>query len=390
MDARGPRRPRSALATVWILFACAAIGTGIGLVVRHVRSDDGSGPKPIRVRPARPGQQSAAGLWLFGATTVRLDPVTLSDPRDVGFQGFGAVLGGEGTVYLYDPTTGRLGIIDATRNELAGRTSVPVQAGVSADVAPVLAEQRDALWLVTGPGRLTRDELATGTTTDVTLPTDVVSEAAAGGPPAPSATRVIADDQAAWAVYDLGVTGNPALPATVRVADDGTVTTRAALPSRVDGDRFEPQAIALGDDTLWIAGRTAAVGLDPATLAVRRSFTVQDGAPVDLHGAAVAGGLLWSYDAQSGALLGIGPDAGRVRQRVALTGGEQTQFRAPATIIGYGDVLWVRARIGSPNTLEQLITRVDAQSGNITGRFSAPPQLEVGEFAVSSAAAGGG
>ena len=70
---------------MWILVACAAIGTGIGLVVRHVRSDDGSGPKPIRVRPARPGPHSAAGLWLFGATTVRLDPTTLSDPRDVGF-----------------------------------------------------------------------------------------------------------------------------------------------------------------------------------------------------------------------------------------------------------------------------------------------------------------
>jgi hypothetical protein len=387
MEARG-RRPRSALATVWILVACAAIGTGIGLVVRHVRSDDGGGPKPIRVRPARPGPQSAAGLWLFGATTVRLDPTTLSDPRDVGFQGFGAVLGGEATVYLYDPTTGRLGVIDATRNELAGRTNVPVQGGVSADVAPVLAEQRGALWLVTGPGRLTRDELATGATTEVTLPTDVVSESAAGGPPAPAATRVVANDEAAWAVYDLGVMGNPALPAAVRVADDGAITARAALPDRVDGDRFEPQAVALGDGMLWIVGRTAVVGLDPATLAVRRSFTAQDGTPVDLHGGAVAGGLLWSYDAQGGALLGIGPDAGGVRRRVVLTGA-QTQSRAPATIVGGGNVLWVRIRIGSPNTLEQLITRVDAQSGDITGRFSAPPQLEVGEIAVSRAAAVG-
>jgi hypothetical protein len=383
------RRSRSALATVWILVACAAIGTGIGLVVRHVRSDDGSGPKPIRVRPARPGPQSAAGLWLFGATTVRLDPTTLSDPRDVGFQGFGAVLGGEGTVYLYDPTTGRLGVIDATRNALAGRTNVPVQGGVSADVTPVLAEQRGALWLVTGPGRLTRDELATGATTEVALPTDVVSESAAGGPPAPTATRVVADDEAAWAVYDLGVMGNPALPAAVRVGDDGAITARAALPDRVDGDRFEPQAVTLGDGMLWVVGRNAAVGLDPATLAIRRSFTVQDGTPIDLHGGAVAGGLLWSYDAQSGALLGLGPDAGGVRQRVVLTGGEQTQFRAPATIVGRGEVLWVRVRIGNPNTLEQLVSRVDAQSGDITGRFNAPPQLEVGEIAVSHAAAGG-
>jgi len=389
MEGRG-RRSRSALTTVWILVACAVIGTGIGLVVRHVRSEDGGGPRPIRVRPARPGQQSAAGLWLFGATTVRLDPVTLSDPRDVGFQGFGAVLGGQGTVYLYDPATGRVGVVDATRNQLAGRTNVTVQGGVSTDVTPVIAEQRGALWLVTGDGRLTRDELETAATTDVTLPTDVVSEADAGGPPAPGATRVVADDQAAWAVYDLGVTGNPALPAAVRVADDGTVTARAALPERVDGARLEPQAVALGHGMLWIVGRSAVVGVDPATLAVRRSFRVQDGTPLELHGAAVAGGVLWSYDVQSGALLGIGPDAGRVRQRVALTDGAQTQLPAPATIIGGANVLWVRVRVGSPNTLEQLITRVDAGSGDITRRFSAPPQLEVGEIAVSRAAPGGG
>lgn len=388
MEARG-RRPRSALATVWVLVACAVIGTGIGLVVRHVRSDDGGGPRKIRVRPARPGQQSAAGLWLFGATTVRLDPATLSDPRDVGFQGFGAVLGGEGTVYLYDPVTGRIGVVDATRNELAGRTNVPVQGGASADVTPVIAVQRGALWLVTGDGRLTRDELTTGTMTDATLPTDAVSAADAGGPPAPGATRVVADDRAAWAVYDLGVTGNPALPAAARVADDGTVTARAALPRNVGGDRLEPQAVALGDGMLWIVGRSAVVGVDPATLAVRRSFAVQDGAPVELHGAAVAGGLLWSYDVRSGALLGIGPD-GRVRQRTALTDGAQTQFSAPATIIGGGDVLWVRVRVGNPSTLEQLITRVDARSGDVTGRFSAPPQLEVGEIAVSRAPAGAG
>jgi hypothetical protein len=388
MEARG-RRPRTALATVWILVACAVIGTGIGLVVRHVRSDDGGGPRPIRVRPARRGQQSAAGLWLFGATTVRVDPVTLSDPRDVGFQGFGAVFGGEGTVYLYDPVTGRIGVVDATRNALAGRTNVPVQGGVSGDVTPVIAEQRGALWLVTGYGRLTRDELAAGTTTDTELPTDVVSEADAGGPPAPGATRIVADDQAAWAVYDLGVTGNAAHPAAVRVADDGTVGARAALPDRVDGDRLEPQALALGDGVLWIVGRSSVVGVDSATLAVRSSFTVQDGAPVELHGAAVAGGLLWSYDVQSGRLLGIGRD-GRVRQRTALTDGAQTQLRAPATIIGGGDALWVRVRVGNPSTLEQLITRVDARSGDITGRFSAPPQLEVGEIAVSRAPAGGG
>src|SRR5262245_143543 len=378
------RRPRSALAAVWILVACAAVGTAIGLVVRELRSDDGGGPRPIRVRPARPGQQSAAGLWLFGATTVRLDPVTLSDPRDVGFRGFGAVLGGDGTVYLYDPTTGRLGVVDATTNKLAGKTTVAVHGGVGADDAPVLAEQPGALWLVTGTGRLTRDDLASGNTTDVTLPADVVSAEAAGGPPAPGATRVVADADAAWAVYDLGVTGNAPLPAAVRLADDGSITARAPVPDRVDGDRLELQAVAVGDDTVWVVGRRALVALDPGTLAVRRSFAVQGPASMELHGAAVAGSLIWSYDSQSGALFGVDPGTGAVRRRVALTDGG-TQFRAPATIVAGTDVLWVRVRIGSSTALEQLITRVDAGSGDVTGRFTAPTQLEVGEIAVSRA-----
>jgi len=382
MSGRG-RRPRSVLATVWILVACAAIGTGIGLVVREVRSDGGGGPKAIRVRPARPGPQSPAALWLFGATTVRLDPSTLSDPRDAGFQGFGSVLGGEGIVYLYDPVTGRVGVVDATRNELVGRTSVPVDGGEGADVAPVFAAQGGSLWLVTGPGRLTRYELATGGTSDVTLPTDVVSEAAAGGPPAAGATRVVADSEAAWAIYDLGVTGNPQLPAVVRVAPDATITARAALPDQVGGVRLDPQAVALGDGTLWIVGAQAVVGLDPGTLAVRKTFTVQSESAIDLHSAATAGGLLWSYDSDSGALLGIGADGGSVRRRVPITNGTAAQFPAAATIIAGGDVLWVRVRIGGANTLEQLITRVNATSGDITGRFDAPPALEVGEIAVS-------
>jgi len=378
------RRPRSALAAAWILVGCAAIGTVIGLVVRELRSDGGGGPRPIRVRPARPGQQSAAGLWLFGATTVRLDPVTLSDPRDVGFRGFGAVLGGDGTVYLYDSTTGRLGVIEATANKLAGETAVPAHGGVGADDTPVLAEQPGALWLVTGPGRLTRDDLASGNTTDVTLPADLVSAEAAGGPPAPGATRVVADTDAAWAVYDLGVTGNAPLPAAVRLADDGSITARAPVPDRVDGDRLEPQAVAVGDDTVWVVGRRALVALDPSTLAVRRSFAVQSAGTVELHGAAVAGGLVWSYDSQSGALFGVDPGTGTVRRRVTLTNGG-TQFRAPATIVAGTDVLWVRVRIGSSDTLEQLVARVDARSGDVTGRFTAPPQLEVGEIAVSRA-----
>jgi hypothetical protein len=379
------RRPRSALAAVWILVACAAVGTGIGLVVRAVRSDGGTGTKAIRVRPARAGPQDSAALWLFGATTVRLDPATLSDPRDAGFQGFGAVLGGEGVVDLYDPVTGRVGVVDATRNALVGHTSVPVEDGVGPEVAPVLAAQGRSLWLVTGPGRLTRYDLASGETSDVTLPTDVVSAAAAGGPPAAGATRVVADRDAAWAVYDLGVAGNPQHPAVVRVAPDGTITGRAALPDQVGGAALDPQALALRNGEIWVVGRQAVVGVDATTLATRQRFTVQASSPLDLHSAAVAGGLLWSYDSRSGALLGVGLDEGRVRQRVTLTGAQPGQLPAPATIIAGGDVLWVRVRIGATDTLEQLISRVDAKTGDITARFDAPSALEVGEIAVSRA-----
>jgi len=58
---------------------------------------------------------------------------------------------------------------------------------------------------------------------------------------------------------------------------------------------------------------------------------------------------------------------------------------APAQIVGVGDVLWVRIRIGDPTTLQQRVTRIDARSRDITGRFDAPPELEVGAVAVSAA-----
>lgn len=383
MNDRG-RRPRSVLATVWILLACAALGTGIGLFVRAVRDGDDGGPRAIKVRPARRGPQSPAALWLFGARTVRLDPTTLADARDAGFRAFGSVLGGGGVVYLFDAGTGRFGLVDATRNRIVGDTTVPLREGVDLDVAPVLAAQRGAVWLVTGRGRLTRYELATGSTSDVELPTDVVSEEAAGGPPAPGATRVVADDEATWAVYDLGVTGNPPLTAVVRIAPDGTITARAALPATGPGGaRLEPQAVALGEDAVWIVGRTAAVGLDARTLAVRRSFVVQSQSPVDLHDAAIAAGSLQSYDALGGDLLSIGLEDGQVRRRIALVDGSIPRLPSPAQIVSGGDALWVRVRIGGPTTLAQRVTHIDARSGDVTGRFDAPPELEIGAIAVS-------
>jgi hypothetical protein len=381
MDDRA-RRPRSVLATVWILLACAAVGTGIGILIRAVRDDGEAGPRAIKVRPARPGIQGPAALWLFGARTVRLDPTTLSDAREAGFQGFGSVLGGPGVVYLFDPGTGRFGVVDATRNRLV-QTTLPVQAGPQVDVAPILAAQRSVLWLVTGPGRLTRYDLSAGTTNEIELPTDVVSEEAAGGPPAPGATRVVADDEAVWAVYELGVTGNPPVTGVVRLAPDGTIAARSSLPRDAPGGgRFEPQAVAVGHGTVSVVGRTAVVALDATSLAIRRSFVVQAESPVELHDAAFAASTLWSYDATSGALLRIGVDDGTVRSRVVLADGAPPTAPAPASIVTDGYALWVRLRL-SAATLEQRVTRVDARSGDITGRFDAPAGLEVGAIAVS-------
>jgi hypothetical protein len=375
------RRPRSVLATVWILLVCAAVGSGIGLAIRAVRNDGDGGPRAITVRPAGRGPHSPAALWLFGSRTVRLDPTTLSDARDAGFQGFGSVLGGEGVVYLFDPGTGRFGVVDAAQNRLV-QTTVPVREGVRVDVAPVLAAQRNALWLVTGPDRLTRYDLATGSITDVELPTDLVSEAAAGGPPAAGATRVVADDDTTWAVYDLGVTGNPPHTAVVRIAPDGSIAARAALapPASGGGGRLEPQAVTVGDGIVWIVGRTAVVGLDATSLEVRQTFAVQADASVELHDAAFAAGSLWSYDARSGELLRIGDD-GRVRTRVAITDGAPPSVPAPASIVTGRATMWARVRTGA--TLEQRVTRVDARSGEITGRFVSPPELEIGAIAVS-------
>ena len=115
---------------------------------------------------------------------------------------------------------------------------------------------------------------------------------------------------------------------------------------------------------------------------------MQSQSPVEVHDAAVAAGALWSYDALSGDLLRIGVEDGQVRQRIALVPDAPPRLPAPAQIVGGGDVLWVRVRIGGATTLEQRVTRVDARSGDISGRFDAPPELEVGAIAVSRAPPG--
>jgi hypothetical protein len=187
-------------------------------------------------------------------------------------------------------------------------------------------------------------------------------------------------------VYDLGVTGNPPITAVVRLTPDGTVTMRAALPPTLPaGSRLAPQAVAIGDGAVWIVGNAGAVAVDAGTLAVRNSFDVQSPTPVELHDAAIAAGSLWSYDALSGELLDMGIDDGQVRRRITLVDGPPARLPAPAQIVAGGDVLWVRVRVGDPTALQQRVTRVDARTGEITGRFDAPPELEVGAIAVSRA-----
>ena len=353
---------------MWILVACAAIGTGIGLVVRRSLGRR-EGPKPIRVRPARPGPQSPAGCGCSARRPCARPDHVVRPARRV--PGFGAVLGGEGPRNLYDPTTGRLGVIDATRNELAGRTNVPVQSGQSAEVAPVLAEQRGAL-AGDRARRLTRDELATGTTTEVTLPTDVVRR---GRSARRDATRSSPTTRRRGPLRPRR-DGKSSLPAAVRVADDGSLPrARRARPRRRQSVRA-PSGRA-GDGTLLIVGRQAGGRARPGNAS---PF-------VQLHRA--AGRLAISHGPSPVACSGPTTHraaAARLRSRRcrrAAAGGAHRRctdpFRAPATLVAGADVPGFEHRVGSPNTLEQLITRVEPA---MSARFNAPPQLE-GEIAVS-------
>ena len=149
--------------TVMALAAAVVVGVVIALVTAGggPTRTDRTVPDVVRVSRGTPGARSA--VWVFGFRTLRFDPRRRA-VQQVDVTGFGSVQGVDGRVYMYDPGTGRVGVLTSRRNTLTDLARIP--GGVAQDdtFAPVLAPLGSSLWLVSAPGRVTRFDLRQRTT----------------------------------------------------------------------------------------------------------------------------------------------------------------------------------------------------------------------------------
>jgi hypothetical protein len=355
----------------WVGVGALAIGAGlVAFFAITVTQDDDGGSSAIAVETVEPGTPGRpAALWLLGEGSLRFDPRTLRNGQLLRRRGFGAVLGATARVDLFDPGSGRVGYLDARRNELVDLGTVPMEPESDYGGDPVIADTGDALWLVTGERTVTRFIPTDRRSIPIPLP----------APPSSTTTRVAADATAVYAVTGpargTGGTVHRIDPAT------DTVVASGALPSTVGSTPVRVRSVSATDRGLWVLGRDVAVRLDRTTLQVRSTVVYRDQA-LSLYEAAVVGGDIWGLDQTSSELVKIDGD-GRTLRRFETRPGTGT-LPLPAGLVADDSSVWVLAPVAAETGFgSERLTRVDVRRSTITGRFESPAHLSIGAIAVS-------
>ncbi len=372
MDLRSGRSTRWWIGVGVFAVSAGLVGSFVAMRIRDEERPPGSSISVGVVRPGTPGRPAA--LWLLGQASLRFDPVTLQSGQLLRRQGFGAVLGAAGRVDLFEPGSGRVGSLDARRNELVDLGTVPIGAGAEVDGDPVIADTGDAMWLVTGALTVTRLGLPDRRSTAIPLP-------APAGSGATSGTRIVASSRAVYAVTSRAA-GSGAFASRIDPATR-SVTATEPLPASIGDTPLEVRSLSADTTGVWVLGRRAAVRIDPVTLQVRAAVVYEERA-LSLYEAAAVHGEIWGLDQASSLLVRIDAN-GHVRGRYPTRPGRGT-LPLPAGLVADDASVWVLAPVGPRTTFgAERLTRVGVASGRITGRFESPANLSVGAIAVSHA-----
>lgn len=338
--------------TKWHWLIGGAIGTAIAVVASVALwslTDDSGGDR-------------TEVLWLFGFSTVRVDPEGDDEPLQLDeARGFGAVVGGEGAVYMYDAPSGRVGRLDAATNRL--QTRDPLKGWQAGDQDGLVAASENRLWLVTGPGELSRldgDSLGAVGTTDV------------GGDAARA--WIAAGDGSVFAAVEDGLTLELA-----RLDDDGTVAARAPV-----GD-FGPlgavQTVHASDGLVWIVGERGARAFTSDDLAVQGDVTLSADAGV-IRASVAAGSDLWLVAQNGGVAYRVTLD-GEASQ-IPLLPAPPATFRGQVDLAAGRDEVYALVPTGAAtDDRSAIVQRIDTDTSLVVDTLQAPSELFLGAIATT-------
>lgn len=300
-------------------------------------------------------------VWLFGFSTVRVDPTGGHQTHQLDVRGFGSVAGAEGGVFMYDPANGRVGVLDATTDELRERDRLaPWSAGEHDGVVAVSSRR---LWLVTGPGEVTRLDRSS---LDVVGTTDV--------DPSAKGTWLAAEDRSAFVAVDRGRTLELA-----RLDEDGKVVANAEATD--PGKLGAVQSIEASPDLVWVVGERGARAF--ATEDLKGRGTVGVSAQAGAVRAAVAFGQdLWIVADDGGVAYRIRLDG--TAQPVALLTTPPATFRGQVDLAAGTDAVYALAPTGTtPDDRSAVVHRIDPHKAAVTDSLQAPSALFAGAIAVT-------
>lgn len=302
----------SAGQTVALFAGALLVGGVVALVLGPSRGDDGRRPSatPARVRTGDRG--SPAAVWVFGFETLRFPP-DLGRAGQVPVQAYGDPLGTVGGVELFDAGTGRLGFLDARRNEL--RAVATLAPGTNPDSAfvPMVAVSGTTSWVASDPGVVVRVDGADGSR--------AVSATVAGS--GARMTGVVASAGEA-----IAATETPTGVELARVGPDaGVVAT-----GRIDGATLD--GLAVDGSGIWVRSGPRLLRVDPRTLAVVRTAMVPSRGGIG--GLAATAGDLWMLGDAGATLLRYDVARDRFDRPVRLLGRSPDAVELPAALVADG------------------------------------------------------
>jgi len=278
------------------------------------------------------------------------------------------VLSTPGKAYLFEPTRGRVGILNASQNTLTTIGRIPSGVDEPAGVDPLVAKAAGKLWLVSQPGAITSFDLSTRRAGEPI-------KLNRASPDPPTTTRIIATGSTVMAVSE--VQGGYALS---RI---GT-TKETAEENRLLPANGPITGLTADDRAIWILTSTMATRVDATTLRATTQIALPPTTSPVPRGAAISGGALWTLGDNGSTLVRVDLATQQTTTALKILTAAPRALRGPASVVaGDGRVWALVQRTNDPKDHSVRIAGVNATTGDPTTGADLPPELFIGAIAAT-------